>query len=99
MYESVPLKEVIDEIVMLKDDNAVDTILDMNEEMQEKVLDLIAQNLAKGISYDYNKIKILKNEGFDVEAIADEINNVPSNKKMKKTNNLYQRLSRYGSLI
>ena len=74
---SAILKDKVDEIVMLKDDNAIDTIFDMNEEMQEKIIDLIAQNLAKGVSYDYNKIKELKDEGFDVEAIADEINNVP----------------------
>lgn len=74
---SAILKDKVDEIVMLKDDNAIDTIFDMNEEMQEKIVDLIAQNLAKGVSYDYNKIKELKDEGFDVEAIADEIKNVP----------------------
>lgn len=74
---SAILKDKVDEIVMLKDDNAIDTIFDMNEEMQEKIVDLIAQNLANGVSYDYNKIKELKDEGFDVEAIADEINNVP----------------------
>ena len=81
IYNSVSHKEVIDEIVMLKDDNAIDTIFDMNEEMQEKIVDLIAQNLANGVSYDYNKIKQLKDEGFDVEAIADEIKNVPKQSK------------------
>lgn len=81
IYNSVSHKEVIDEIVMLKDDNAIDTIFDMNEEMQEKIVDLIAQNLANGVSYDYNKIKQLKDEGFDVEAIANEIKNVPKQSK------------------
>jgi len=81
MYNSVALKEVIDEIVMLKDENAINTICDMNEDMQEKVIDLIAQKLANGFSYDYNKIKMLKDEGFNVEEIAEEIKNVPSNKK------------------
>lgn len=81
IYNSVSHKEVIDEIVMLKDDNAIDTIFEMNEEMQEKIVDLIAQNLANGVSYDYNKIKQLKDEGFDVEAIADEIKNVPKQSK------------------
>ena len=59
MYNSVALK-VIDEIVMLKDENAINTICDMNEDMQEKVIDLIAQKLANGFSYDYNKIKNVK---------------------------------------
>lgn len=81
IYGSVSHKEVIDKIVMLEDDNAIDTIFDMNEEMQEKIVDLIAQNLAKGVSYDYNKIKELKDEGYDVEAIADEIKNVPKQKE------------------
>ena len=77
IYNSVAHKEVIDDIVLLKEDNAIDTIFDMNEEMQEKIVDLIAQNLANGVSYDYNKIKELKDEGFDVEAIAEQIKNVP----------------------
>ena len=74
---SAILKDKIDEIVTLKDENAIDTIFDMNEAMQEKIIDLIAQKLASGESYDYNKIKELKDEGFDVEAIAEEIKNVP----------------------
>ena len=81
IYNSVAHKEVIDEIVLLKEDNAIDTIFDMNEEMQEKIVDLIAQNLANGVSYDYNKIKELKDEGFDVEAIAEQIKNVPKKDK------------------
>ena len=81
MCDTVKLKDKIDEIVLLKDDSAVDAIFDMNEEMQEKIIDLIAQNLAKGVSYDYNKIKQLKDEGYDVEAISDEIKNVPSVKE------------------
>ena len=81
IYNSVAHKEVIDDIVLLKEDNAIDTIFDMNEEMQEKIVDLIAQNLANGVSYDYNKIKELKDEGFDVEAIAEQIKNVPKKDK------------------
>lgn len=56
-------------------------IFEMNEEMQEKIADMIARNIANGVSYDYNKIKELKNEGLDVEAIADEIKNIPSNEE------------------
>lgn len=78
---SPELKAKIDEIVMLKDESAVDAIFDMNEEMQEKIVDLIAQNLVNGVSYDYNKIKELKEEGYDVEAIADEIRNIPRTDK------------------
>ena len=77
MCGTTVLKDKIDEIVMLKDDNAIETIFDMNEEMIEKVVDLIARNLANGMSYDYNKIKQLKDEGYDVEAIAEQIKNVP----------------------
>ena len=81
MCDTTVLKEKIDEIVMLKDDNAIETIFDMNDEMIEKVVDLIARNLANGMSYDYNKIKQLKDKGYDVEAIADEIKNVPKQYK------------------
>ena len=77
IYDSIMFKDKIDELILLKDENAINTILEMNESMQEKIIDLIAQKLANGESYDYNKIKELKDEGFDVEAIADEIKNVP----------------------
>ena len=78
IYESVAFKDKIDEIVLLKDDNAIDAIFDMNEDMQEKIVDMIARRIVSGASYDYNKIKQLKDEGYDVEAIAEEIKNVPS---------------------
>ena len=81
MCRTTVLKDKIDEIVMLKDDNAIETIFDMNDEMIEKVVDLIARNLANGMSYDYNKIKQLKDEGYDVEAIAEQIKNVPKKDK------------------
>ena len=81
MCGTTVLKDKIDEIVMLRDDNAIETIFDMNDEMIEKVVDLIARNLANGMSYDYNKIKQLKDEGYDVEAIADEIKNLPKKDK------------------
>ena len=81
MCGTTVLKDKIDEIVMLKDDNAIETIFDMNDEMIEKVVDLIARNLANGMSYDYNKIKQLKDEGYDVEAIAEQIKNVPKKDK------------------
>ena len=81
MCGTTVLKDKIDEIVMLKDDNAIEAIFDMNDEMIEKVVDLIARNLANGMSYDYNKIKQLKDEGYDVEAIADEIKNLPKKDK------------------
>ena len=77
IYDSIMFKDKIDELILLKDENAINTILEMNESMQEKIIDLIAQKLANGESYDYNKIKELKDEGFDIEAIADEIKNVP----------------------
>lgn len=76
IYNSVALKEKIDEIVMLKDESAIDAIFEMNEEMQEKIADMIARNIVDGVSYDYNKIKELKDEGLNVEAIAEEIKNV-----------------------
>lgn len=81
IYDSVALKDKIDEIVQLKDDSAIDAIFDMNEDMQEKIVDMIARKIVSGFSYDYNKIKQLKDEGYDVEAIAEEIKNVPNNEK------------------
>jgi hypothetical protein len=78
---SAKLKEKVDEIVLLKDDESLGAIFEMNEEMQEKIVDLIAHNLVKGVSYDYNKIKQLKEEGYDVEATADEMKNVPKTEK------------------
>ena len=76
IYDSIMFKDKIDELILLKEENAINTILEMNESMQEKIIDLIAQKLASWESYYYNKIKELKDEGFDVEAIAEEIKNV-----------------------
>lgn len=76
IYDSIVLKDKIDEIVLLKEDDAIDAIFEMNEDMQEKIVDMIARRIVSGESYDYNKIKQLKDEGYDVEAIAEEIKNV-----------------------
>ena len=76
IYDSVVFKDKIDEIVLLKEDDSIDAIFEMNEDMQEKIVDMIARRIVSGESYDYNKIKQLKDEGYDVEAIAEEIKNV-----------------------
>lgn len=73
IYNSVALKEKIDELVKLKDDSSVDAILSMNENMIEKITDMIAKNMANGVSYDFNKIKALKEEGYDIEELSDII--------------------------
>ena len=41
--------------------------------MQENVRNIIAQRIVDGETYDFNKLKKLKDNGIDVEAVVDEL--------------------------
>lgn len=66
IYNEVMTKEKIEELVALQNMNSVNTILEMEEDMQEVVVSTIAEKIASGISYDYNKIKILEDNGLQI---------------------------------
>lgn len=64
IYDMVLDKDRMDDVIKLQSDTDVDIILGMSEEMQEKVYSIIADKIANGISYDFNKIKRLEKEGL-----------------------------------
>ena len=78
IYDNVMNKEKLESIVMLKDSESIDIILDMEEDMRENILNIIAGKIASGTAYDYNMIKELKENGYDVdkyvELIKEEVN-------------------------
>lgn len=73
IFDEVLSQEKVEKLVKLDNDNAVDTIISMKEDMQEKIIGIIANNIVNGISYDYNKIKKLEDAGLQVNELAELI--------------------------
>ncbi|MBQ0114134.1 MAG: hypothetical protein KBT03_13475 [Bacteroidales bacterium] len=73
IYDTVLTQEKVEKLVSLNDDNSVDTILNMEEDMQEKIIGIIANRIATGISYDYNKIKKLEDNGIQINELVELI--------------------------
>lgn len=71
VYDEVLSKEKVERLVLLKDSDAIDTILGLDEEYQEKLVGVIAQNIVNGYSYDYNKIKELEDNGIEINTIVE----------------------------
>jgi hypothetical protein len=70
IYDTILSKETVEKVILLKDEESVDIILDTTEDMQEKLISLIAENIVKGVSYDYNKIKELEDEGLMINELV-----------------------------
>lgn len=66
-YDDVLTKEQMDKLIALENDECVDSILGMDEDMQEKVAFLIAERMSKGLPYDFNRIKRLEDEGIYIQ--------------------------------
>ena len=71
IYDEVMSKEKVEKLIKLENENAVDTILDMEEDMQEKIIGAIANKIAEGYSYDYNKIKKLEDAGLEINELVE----------------------------
>lgn len=69
-YEKVLTQDKMEQLITLSDKESIDIILDMDEGMQDDVMNLIAERMAKGESYDYNRIKELEDEGFELTKLA-----------------------------
>lgn len=74
IYDNVMSKDKLEKLILLKDEDSVDIILELNEDMQDKVVELIARNISNGVSYDYNKIKQLEDEGFEINELVALLN-------------------------
>lgn len=73
VYDEVMNKEAVERLVSLVDDNAVDTILNMDKDTAERFVALIARKMSEGYNYDFNKIKELEKNGYDIDEMSNLI--------------------------
>lgn len=72
IYNEVLNFEKMKDIICLKNDNSVNIILNMDEDMQDNMINLIADNIVNhNYSYDYNKIKQLEDNGFEINEVVE----------------------------
>lgn len=71
VYGNIITKEKIDAISELKSNEDIDIILSFSGEMQEAVARLIADKMNSGFAYDFNKIKLLRENGLNIEEMAE----------------------------
>lgn len=62
LWDKVLNKEEMDDLLLLKDEKDVDIILEMSDELLDSTLRKISENMNNGVNYNYNIIKILKDE-------------------------------------
>ena len=70
VYSNIISKEKIDAISELKSNEDIDIILSFSGDMQEAIARIIADKMNSGVSYDFNKIRLLKDNGLDIEEIS-----------------------------
>lgn len=70
-YNNILTKEQVENLICLSNDESVDIILDMDKETQEKIAELIAEKMNSGYAYDLNRIRELRDEGLEIEEIAE----------------------------
>ena len=70
-YNNILTKEQVENLICLSNDESVDIILDMDKETQEKIAELIAEKMNNGYAYDLNRIRELRDEGLEIEEIAE----------------------------
>lgn len=71
VYGNIITKEKIDAISELKSNEDIAIILSFSGEMQEAVARLIADKMNSGFEYDFNKIKLLRESGLNIEEMAE----------------------------
>ena len=83
IWDEILTKDKMEKIVNLEGDEAVNIILGMEEDMQEKIAGNIARKIADGYSYDYNKIKALEDEGIEINELVEMLQAEEKAKKIK----------------
>lgn len=71
IWDTVLSLDRLNSIINLETEDAIDTILSMDEDMQDKIAHTIASRISDGYSYDYNMIKELEEEGFNINEIVE----------------------------
>ena len=68
IHDRVLSKDKLDSVIKLSKDEDVDIILKMSNNMKEAIAMMIAKNIFnKTVSYDFNKIEELKDNGIQIE--------------------------------
>lgn len=73
IYDSVLNQEKVEKLIKLETNDAVDAIVNMEDDMAEKIVGVIANKIADGYQYDYNKIKKLEDNGFQINELVEII--------------------------
>lgn len=74
-YEELYTKEMIDEIINLQTDGAVDLFINMDDTLRETTARTIALNLKNGQIYDFNRLhRIEKETGINIEKLSENEN-------------------------
>lgn len=74
-YEELYTKEMIDEIINLQTDGAVDLFINMDETLRETTARTIALNFKNGQVYDFNRLhRIEKETGINIEKLSENEN-------------------------
>lgn len=74
-YEELYTKEMIDEIINLQTDGAVDLFINMDDTLRETTARTIAMNLKNGQIYDFNRLhRIEKETGINIEKLSENEN-------------------------
>lgn len=74
-YEELYTKEMIDEIINLQTDGAVDLFVNMDDTLRETTARTIAMNLKNGQVYDFNRLhRIEKETGINIEQLSENEN-------------------------
>lgn len=71
IYDKVLNKEKLEELISLQDSKSVDIILNLNKDIQDDIINLIAKKMSENFAYDYNKIKELEDNGFEIIKISE----------------------------
>lgn len=74
-YADFYTKEILDEVISLQTDGAVELFINMDETMRETTAREMAINLKNGQIYDYNKLHRIEEEtGIDIEKLSKNEN-------------------------
>lgn len=71
LWDSVISKDKLDRLLELKDEESIDAILNMDKDTQERIARIIAQKIFDGVNYNYNVIRVLEDNGIEINSIVE----------------------------
>lgn len=73
-YERICTKEMLDEVIKLEDETAVELFVGCAKILQESMADEIAKNINNGVKYDRNYLaRIAEESQIDIEQMAEDL--------------------------